>query len=103
MKKFTQIEDAKNFIFTNLDQEIRLPAPLGLGKPNQLINALYEHVKNTPKLKLKIFTALSLDIPDPKTDLENRFTKPFYQRHFGDDYPRLNYVKDILAKKPPAN
>ncbi len=103
MQQLGQIKEATDFIFANLGKEIRMAAPLGLGKPNQLINAVYDHVKNNKELKLKIFTALSLDIPDPKSDLEARFTKAFYQRHFGDDYPRLTYVKDLLAKKIPEN
>lgn len=68
--------------------------PLGLGKPNRLINALTARVAADPSLTLTIYTALSLDPPTPKPGLESAFAKPFLDRHFGADYPRLDYLRD---------
>jgi len=83
--------------------DLRLAAPLGLGKPNGLINALYAHAVRDAGFRLTLFTALSLERPRPKSDLERRFLGPFLDRHFGPDYPDLAYVKALHAGTLPAN
>src|SRR5688572_14471480 len=45
-------------------------APLGLGKPNRLLNALYRTVRDEPSRSLALYTALSLARPAPKPGLE---------------------------------
>jgi acyl-CoA hydrolase len=82
---------------------LAIAAPLGLGKPNHLLNALYRRVKAEPARELIIYTALSLDPPDASNDLERRFLGPFLARQFGADYPRLDYVVDLKAGQLPAN
>ena len=76
--------------------------PLALGKPNHLLNALYNRAKNNPDLNLKIFTALTLDKPKGKSLLEKRFFGPMAERIFGD-YPDLDYEQDRMADALPAN
>ncbi len=71
--------------------------PLGLGKPNHVINALCARVTADPTLSLVLYTALSLDVPQPKPGLESAFAKPFLNRHFGADYPVLDYVRQLKA------
>ncbi len=77
--------------------------PLGLGKPNPLVNAFYRRAKADARISLEIVTALSLDPPQPGSDLEARFLGPFVARHFGDDYPRLDYIDDLVAGTLPPN
>jgi len=77
--------------------------PLGLGKPNRLINALYRRAAGDPEIDLEIVTALSLDIPEPRHWLEARFMNPIVQRLFGEDYPRLAYLVDAKRGALPAN
>lgn len=103
MKLFSDLQAAEEFIFSQSESDLRVATPLGLGKPNQLLNRLYRRVKNDPKRSLTIITALSLDIPQPKTDLEKRFVEPFFVRHFGGDYPRLDYLGDLKANQAPSN
>ncbi len=76
-------------------------APLALGKPNRIINALYQRIKADPSRSLHLLTALSLNPPQPKSDLEKRFLGPFLERHFGSDYPRLEYADDLRSGLPP--
>ena len=76
--------------------------PLGLGKANALINALYEQVKQTPDFSLTILTALSLQTPQPKQGLERSFFDPIAQRLYAG-YPELLYARDLLANQLPAN
>src|SRR5215471_20537445 len=68
--------------------DVAIAAPLGLGKPNHLLNAIYRRFKADPSRRLTIYTALSLDVPAPGSDLERRFLEPFLERQFGKDYPR---------------
>jgi acyl-CoA hydrolase len=83
--------------------DVAIAAPLGLGKPNHLLNAIYRRAKRDPSRRLAIYTALSLDIPQPSSDLEKRFLGPFLERQFGADYPRLEYVADLAANRLPAH
>jgi hypothetical protein len=51
-------------------RELRVGAPLGLGKPVQLLNAFYRRAAADPTISLQIFTALSLEVPTPSTQIE---------------------------------
>jgi len=84
-----------------LDGRIKLGLPLGLGKPNRFVNALYEQIKADRDLSLDILTALSLNPPKPGSELESRFLGPFLERHFGPDYPRLRYADDLARQSLP--
>jgi|SRR5579884_1772397 acyl-CoA hydrolase len=90
-------------IFAHAGAHLRVAAPLGLGKPNVLLNAIYRRVAADPSLRLTLYTALSLARPRPHNDLERRFLEPFLARHFGADYPDLAYVVAQHANALPAN
>lgn len=96
------IEDAVDLVLAELGPQIVLGTPLGIGKPNPFINALYRRIKADPGRSLKILTALSLEKPTGKSKLEQQFLGPFVERVFGD-YPDLDYVKDLRAGKLPPN
>ncbi|HAR60636.1 MAG TPA: acetyl-CoA hydrolase, partial [Alcanivorax sp.] len=82
--------------------EIRLGLPLGLGKPNRLVNALYQRATENPDVRLDIYTALSLGRPGAGSDLEKRFLEPFAERVFGD-YEELDYLKAAKKDQLPDN
>ena len=90
-------------ILAHAGAHLRLATPLGLGKPNVLLNAIYHRVERDAALKLDIYTALSLARPMPKSDLERRFLEPFLERHFGKIYPDLAWVAAQHANTLPAN
>lgn len=104
---FTTIHDAAEWIGNEYWYRpkgtgmLSVAAPLGLGKPNQLLNALYKYAKEHPENRLEIFTALSLQIPKAKSELERRFLGDFTKRHFGSDYPELQYAVDASEGKLP--
>jgi acyl-CoA hydrolase len=83
--------------------DLRVAAPLGLGKPNVLLNALYRHAVAEPGHSLHLYTALSLTRPATASDLERRLLGPFLERHFGADYPDLEYVEARRVGRLPAN
>ena len=88
---------------THLDGKIVMALPLGLGKPNRLVNAFYQRARTDSSIELDIVTALSLDIPEPGHWLEARMAGPFLERHFGVDYPRLDYLRDLVDDRLPGN
>lgn len=77
-------------------------APLGLGKPATLLNALYQRAAADPTIELTIITALSLDAPEPGGDLEARLMRPIIERVFAD-YPGLDYLDAVRTNSLPAN
>ena len=96
------VDTAVETIIDRLGPDIRIGMPLGLGKPIQLINALYQRAKADASLQLRILTALSLEKPKPSSELEGRFRQPFVDRVF-DDCPDLDYMKDLRAGRLPDN
>ncbi len=90
-------------VLERLGRRLVIGLPLGLGKPNRVVNAFYRRAKADPTLRLELVTALSLDPPTPTSELERRFVEPFASRHFGTDYPRLDYVGDLQRKEVPDN
>ncbi|MCV2368932.1 acetyl-CoA hydrolase/transferase C-terminal domain-containing protein [Roseateles oligotrophus] len=82
--------------------DIVMAIPLGLGKPNPLVNALYRRIAAMPERRLKLFTALSLEKPQGKSTLEAHFLEPLVERVFGD-YPDFDYVKALRAGTLPPN
>jgi acyl-CoA hydrolase len=100
---FQKINDAVDWIDATFGQNLKIATPLGLGKPNPLLNEIYTRVKNNKARSLKLYTALSLQIPHPQNDLEKRFVGPFSERHFGKDYPELLYARDLARNQSPDN
>ncbi len=90
-------------ILAHAGNALRLAAPLGLGKPNGLLNALYRRVAADSGLSLTLFTALSLSRPEPAAGLEGRFLGPFVERHFGTGYEDLEYARAQRHDRLPPN
>ena len=86
------LEAAVSHMLERLPPGLHVGAPLGLGKPHRLLNALYARVAADPSRPMTLYTALSLDPPRAAPGLERRFLEPFAERHFGKDFPRLAYV-----------
>jgi acyl-CoA hydrolase len=96
------LEEVINSIIDNVGMEITVGTPLGAGKPNHLLNALYQKAKVNKELKLTILTALTLQRPGGKSLLEQRFFGPLNERIF-DNYPELDYAKDRDTNDIPEN
>jgi len=102
MEKLDQPEIAVDRIIEKLGNNIILGIPLAAGKPNHLVNAIYQRAKNNKKISLTICTALTLERPKPKSDLEKRFIASFEERVFAD-YPDLDYELDRTTNQLPEN
>src|SRR5262252_11034884 len=89
-------------IISRIGRNIVLALPLGLGKANHVANALFARAAADPSIRLRIFTALTLETPRGKSDLERRFVTPVAERLFAG-YPELAYALALNAGTLPAN
>ncbi|MDH1631557.1 acetyl-CoA hydrolase/transferase C-terminal domain-containing protein [Pseudomonas mosselii] len=96
------IDQAVDKVLSSLPAHIHMGLPLGLGKPNAFVNALYARVRDLPERRLTIYTALSLGRPALGDGLQRRFLEPFVERVFAD-YEELTYLADLRADRLPPN
>src|SRR5438874_11012703 len=87
-------------IIHKVGKTIVLALPLGLGKANHIANALFARAASDPSIRLNIFTALTLEKPRAKLELERRFLEPLNERLFGG-YPDLAYARAIHEGRLP--
>ncbi len=83
-------------------EDISFAMPLALGKPALVINELYRRAKEDHTIRLNIVSALALERPIPKSDMEKRFLGPLVDRVFAGT-PEFEYMKDYRAGKVPKN
>src|SRR5207245_9532863 len=102
MQRLQDVEACVDAVLARVGKRIRLATPLGIGKPNHLINAFYRRAKADPSIDLHIMTALTLQKPRGQSELEQRFLGPFADRVWGD-HPDLDYETDRVAAALPPN
>ncbi|WP_447893261.1 acetyl-CoA hydrolase/transferase C-terminal domain-containing protein [Pseudomonas marginalis] len=102
MVQLCSIEQAVDDVLARLPAHIHMGMPLGLGKPNLFVNALYRRIAKLPERALTIYTALSLGRPPLGDGLQKRFLEPFIARVFGD-YPELDFLADLRKDSLPKN
>ncbi|MCX7032520.1 MAG: acetyl-CoA hydrolase [Arenimonas sp.] len=97
------LDQAVERLLAHTGNTVVLAAPLGLGKPHRLLNAITRRVAADATLSLELLTALSLTPPAPGSGLQKRFLGPFLTRQFGDDFPSLDYALAMRRDALPAN
>ena len=97
------LDQATDRILDRRGPALIIAAPLGLGKPHRLLNAIYRRVERDSALSLRILTALSLTPPQASSEFERRFLEPFLERHFGADFVPLDYALAQRNDALPAN
>ncbi|WP_313738432.1 acetyl-CoA hydrolase/transferase C-terminal domain-containing protein [Pseudomonas sp.] len=102
MAQRCSIDQAVDQVLAQLPAHIHMGLPLGLGKPNAFVNALYARIRNCPERRLTIYTALSLGRPPLGDGLQRRFLEPFVERVFAD-YEELEYLVDLRRDRLPPN
>jgi len=101
-RSFNDADRLADAIIQKAGKTIVLALPLGLGKANHIANALFARAVADPSIRLHIFTALTLEKPRARHELERRFVAPLTERLF-DGYPSLAYAAAIRAGTLPAN
>jgi hypothetical protein len=89
-------------IIRDVGTKLVIGLPLGLGKANHVINALYQRATADRTIDLTFFSALTLEKPKPSNLLERRFIAPVIERLFGG-YPDLAYADALHAGALPPN
>ncbi|HEY1152800.1 MAG TPA: acetyl-CoA hydrolase, partial [Pseudolabrys sp.] len=98
---FTDADAIADAIIRDVGGPLVVGLPLGLGKANHIVNALYRRAANDRSLKLTFFSALTLEKPKPSSALEHRFIAPVIERLFGG-YPDLAYAEALHAGTLPS-
>src|SRR5436853_6028225 len=101
-RHYDDVDKLGDAIVRELKGNIVLGLPLGLGKANHIANALYARAAADSSIRLRIFTALTLQKPRGSGELGRRFAAPFVERLFGR-YPELSYALDQRAGTLPPN
>jgi acyl-CoA hydrolase len=98
-------EDADSLaaaVIARVGKNIMLALPLGLGKANHVANALFARAAADASIRLRIFTALTLERPRGRSELERRFIEPVTERLFRG-YPDLAYSVALHRDNLPSN
>ena len=101
-KKFTDPEAIAEDIIRDVGTNLVVGLPLGLGKANHIVNALYARAAADRAISLTLFSALTLEKPKPSNLLERCFITPVIERLFGG-YPDLAYADALHAGALPPN
>ena len=87
----TSVQECVDRTIATVGKHLVIGAPLGLGKPVQLMNAFYSRAVEDPSLTLHFVTALCLELPRPGSTLEANLSDPIMQRLYGD-YEELAFL-----------
>ncbi len=101
-KLFTDSDAIVEDIIRDVGTDLVVGLPLGLGKANHIVNALYARAAADRTINLTFFSALTLEKPKPENLLERRFIAPVIDRLFGG-YPDLAYADALHANALPPN
>ncbi|WP_439922512.1 acetyl-CoA hydrolase/transferase C-terminal domain-containing protein [Nitrobacter sp. JJSN] len=101
-KIFTDPVAIADDIIRDVGPRLVVGLPLGLGKANHIINAIYRRAAADRSLDLTFFSALTLEKPRPSNELEKRFIAPVIDRLFGG-WPDLDYAAALHKGALPPN
>lgn len=89
-------------VLRRVGPRVVLALPLGIGKPNPLVNEFYRRAARGLTIDLAIITALSLLKPVAHSALERRLAGPLAQRIFGS-YVEPEYAHALKADTLPPS
>lgn len=99
---YNDVKKSVDDVLDYMGNEISFAMTLALGKPILFINELYRRAKEDSTIKLNIVTALALERPRFKSEIEKRFMGPLVDRIFKGT-PEFQYMHDFRTGKLPKN
>lgn len=95
-------EAAVDAVLSRVGKDLRVATPLGLGKATLFLNALYARAVSDKTIRLKILTALTLEVPRAPNAFAARLLDPILARVF-DDVPQIDYAAARRRDALPEN
>lgn len=99
---YNDVKQSVDDVLDYMGSEISFAMTLALGKPILFINELYRRAKEDPSIQLNIVTALALERPRIKNEIEKRFMGPLVDRIFKGT-PEFTYMHDFRTGNLPKN
>src|SRR6266480_4085137 len=99
---FADVGHCVDAVLRRVGPRIVLALPLGIGKPNPLVNEFYRRALRDSSIDLTIVTALSLLKPVARSALEARLLAPLAARVFGT-YVEPEYARAMQTDTVPPN
>ena len=99
---FADVGHCVDAVLRRVGPRIVLALPLGIGKPNPLVNEFYRRALRDSTIDLTILTALSLLKPVARSALEARLLTPLAARVFGT-YVEPEYARAMQSDTLPPN
>jgi len=99
---YNDVKKSVDDVLDYMGNDITFAMTLALGKPILFINELYRRAKEDSTIKLNIVTALALERPRMKSEIERRFMGPLVDRVF-EGTPEFDYMFDFRSGKLPKN
>ncbi len=97
-----QYQQCLDGLIAQLGKTLVVALPLGLGKPVELINALYARACQDPSLSLTILTALTLERPRESDPIRGRLLNPVFDRLYAN-YTEPSYATAVREAALPEN
>ncbi|WP_237065069.1 acetyl-CoA hydrolase/transferase C-terminal domain-containing protein [Microbulbifer guangxiensis] len=101
-QRFDTAEACVEAVLEAVGKNIVLGVPLGIGKANHFVNALYARAAADPSISLTIFTALTLERPSGSSEIERRFIQPLLDRVYSETID-LAYTPARRKRMLPTN
>jgi acyl-CoA hydrolase len=89
-------------IIARVGKNLVLALPLGLGKPIELVNAIYARACQDTSITLTILTALTLERPRETHPIRGRLLNPVFDRLYAN-YTEPSYAQAVRENTLPAN
>lgn len=99
---YSDVRKSVDDVLDYMGNDISFAMTLALGKPILFINELYRRAKEDRTIKLNIVTALALERPRMKSEIEKRFMGPLVDRIFNGT-PEFDYMHDFRSGNLPKN
>ncbi|SDK16776.1 acetyl-CoA hydrolase/transferase C-terminal domain-containing protein [Microbulbifer yueqingensis] len=101
-QRYDSVEACVDAVLERVGKRIVLGLPLGIGKANHFANALYARAAADSSISLTIFTALTLERPVGKGEIQRRFIQPLLDRLY-NHYQDLAYTAPRHRGQLPPN
>lgn len=82
--------------------ELVVGVPIGIGKATNVVDALYRRAEADSSLRLSIFSGLTLEPPQARSEIERRFLQPLVERLYGQ-WPVPLYADALRRRNLPDN